>query len=67
MGTAELENIKTLFADTNENSMLDSPGVLKKVIAGLPQRTKDKLAEILCNACFVMPSFDYLLRFVEKR
>ena len=55
------------FADTNENSMLDSPGVLKKVIAHLPKCTKDKLAEILCNACIVMPSFDYLLRFVEKQ
>ena len=63
----ELEDIKTLFADTNENSMLDSPGVLKKVIARLPKRTKDKLAEILCNACIVMPSFDYLLCFVEKQ
>ena len=63
----ELEDIRTLFADTNENSMLDSPGVLKKVIARLPKRTKDKLAEILCNACIVMPSFDYLLRFVEKQ
>ena len=63
----ELEDIKTLFADTNQNSMLDSPGVLKKVIARLPKRTKDKLAEILCNACIVMPSFDYLLCFVEKQ
>ena len=40
-----------LFADTNENSMLDSPGVLKKVIVRLPKRTKNKLAEIFCNAC----------------
>ena len=63
----ELEDIKTLFADTNENSMLDSPGVLKKVIARLPKRTKDKLAEILCNACIVMRRFDYLLCFVEKQ
>lgn len=63
----ELEDIKTLFADTDEKSMLASPGVLKKVIARLPKRTKDKLAEILCNACIVMPSFDYLLCFVEKQ
>ena len=54
----ELEDVKTLFADTNENYMLDSPGVLEKVIARLPKRTKDKLAKILCNACIVMPSFD---------
>ena len=63
----ELEDIKTLFAGTNENSRLDLPGVLKKVIACLPKRTKDKFTEILCNACIVMPSFDYLLRFVEKQ
>ena len=63
----ELEDIKTLFADTNENAMLDSPGVLKNIIARLPKRTIDKLAEVLCNACIVMPSFDYLLRFVEKQ
>ena len=47
--------------------MLDSPGVIKGVIARLPKRTRDKLVEILCEQNLHMPSFDFMLDFVAKQ
>ena len=63
----ELEDIKTLFTDNDQIAMMNSPGVLKKIISRLPKPTRDKLAESLCDSNIIMPSFDYLLKFVENQ
>ena len=63
----ELEDVYSLFLGSDKVAMLNSPGVVKGVIARLPKRTRDRLAEILCEKDLHMPSFNVLLQFVGKQ
>ena len=47
--------------------MMNSPGVIKGIIARLPKRTRDELAKLLCDSNEHLPDFDQLLKFVERQ
>ena len=63
----ELEDIKVLLHDQSQKSMMNSPGVIKGIIARLPKRTRDELAKLLCDSNEHLPDFDQLLKFVERQ
>ena len=62
----ELEEVKILV-DTEHLTMLNSPGVVKKIIGKLPKTTREKLAQKLCEEGQSLPKFSYLLDFVESQ
>ena len=63
----ELEDIQSLFKIDDRIGILNSPGILKGVITRLPKRTKEKLTERLSASNVHMPSFEYLLAFVNEQ
>ena len=63
----ELEDIKVLLHDQSQKSMMNSPGVIKGIIARLPKRTRDELAKLLFDSNEHLPDFDQLLKFVERQ
>ena len=56
----ELENVKSLLQNETQGSVLNSPGVITKIVARLPKRTKDELTKLLCNAGIHIPEFNFL-------
>ena len=63
----ELEDIKLLLCDDFKKSRMNSPGVIKGIIARLPKRTRDKLVEVLCKSNQHSPKFQFLLEFVQEQ
>ena len=59
--------MQTFLTNPVQRSILNSPDMIKKIIERLSKRIKDKLAEKSCDAEMQLPSFDYLLKFVEKQ
>ena len=63
----ELEDIKLLLCDDSKKSIMNSPGVIKGIIARLPKRTRDKFVEVLCKSNQHLPKFQFLLEFVQEQ
>ena len=63
----ELEDIKLLLCDDSKKSIMNSPGIIKDIIARLPKRTRDKLVKVLCKSNQHLPKFQFLLEFVQKQ
>ena len=63
----ELENIKVLLDNDLHKKTINSPNVVKGIISRMPKRSRDELVKILCTSDQHLPSFQFLLEFVEKQ
>ena len=62
----EPEDIKLLLSDDSKKSIMNSPGVIKGIIARLPKCTRDEMVKVLCKSNQHLPKFQFLLEFVQK-
>ena len=62
----ELEKVR-LLVDASHAAMLDSHGIIKKIVARLPKITNEKVAQQLSQQGPSSPDFAYLEQFAEKQ